>query len=265
MLGAGVPSACSEHPRRLRGRCLRAGLHVPEVRAPHRLAEAGEPLHRPREATLSGRSNLSALITNRMGIDIYAEVGRHDRGGGERPGHGLLASSTATSATFAKPITASRMRRRCSCPRRSRSTACRIYAGDAAGSPAGHARGCRAARARNLRRDRPSRDQSRAQELSRLRRAVRAQGSRDRRALSHHRELLAALLPAAHAAGKACFRFSRGAASFVDRIARQSACLGRAEPRSSPQISGSRIASRRQGTYRSILPGVHGRLPLVSS
>jgi hypothetical protein len=50
-----------------------AEVPLPEVRAPDRLARAGEPDPRPRQAALGGRSNLSALITNRMGIDIYAE------------------------------------------------------------------------------------------------------------------------------------------------------------------------------------------------
>src|SRR5579859_2358021 len=50
-----------------------AGVSLPEIRAPHRLAQAGEPHPWPRQATLGGRSNLSALIINRMGIDIYAK------------------------------------------------------------------------------------------------------------------------------------------------------------------------------------------------
>ena len=72
VLGAGLPlsTPASEAPARTVPPCR---VPVPEVRAPHRLAEAGESVHRPRQTTISGRSNLSALITNRMGIDVYAK------------------------------------------------------------------------------------------------------------------------------------------------------------------------------------------------
>lgn len=53
------------------------GVRVPEVRTTDRFAEAAEPLHRPREAALSGRSGLSALITNRMRQLFFPITGVH--------------------------------------------------------------------------------------------------------------------------------------------------------------------------------------------
>ena len=47
-------------------------LRVPQIRSSHRLTEAGEPVHRPRQATLIG-SIYQPSHYHSMGIDIYAE------------------------------------------------------------------------------------------------------------------------------------------------------------------------------------------------
>jgi hypothetical protein len=72
VLGTGLPVPAGA-PETLTWPVPPRGMRVHAVRAPHRLAQAGEPLYRPREAASGGRSNLLTFIINRMGIDIYAE------------------------------------------------------------------------------------------------------------------------------------------------------------------------------------------------